>query len=121
MTKPVNQSVVKQPQKITDLSSALKSGLPVVVDLGADWCPACKMLKPVVEKLQKDLQGKVVFLTLDIDHNQELAAKYRVNLIPTLIIYDKKGQLKDLSTGYQSEEQIIGKLKKLELLSNGPK
>ncbi|MBW3518961.1 thioredoxin [Flavobacterium sp. NKUCC04_CG] len=65
----------------------LKSDKPVVVDFWAVWCGPCKMLGPVIEELSSDFEGKVVVGKVDVDANQEFAAKYGVRNIPTVLIF----------------------------------
>lgn len=66
-------------------AEALKSTLPVVVDLWAPWCGPCKMLGPIIEDIAKEYTGKVTFGKLNIDDNPQTASSYQVNSIPTLL------------------------------------
>ncbi len=65
----------------------LKSGVPTVVDFYADWCGPCRMVSPVVEDLANEYNGKLSFLKLNVDENQDIASKYEIFSIPTLLIF----------------------------------
>ena len=61
----------------------------VLVDFYATWCQPCKMMHPVLEQLKKDLDDKIRILKLDVDKNQPLAEQYRVQSVPTLILFSQ--------------------------------
>ena len=86
----------------------LKSTLPVLVDFTAVWCGPCKMLEPVVMQLSKDWNGKVKFVKLDVDDNSNLAMKYGVMGVPTLILFINGSPVQRIS-GYQPKDRIISK------------
>ena len=65
----------------------LKSDKPVVVDFWAAWCGPCKMLGPVIDEVSNDYEGKAVVAKIDVDANQEFAAKYGVRNIPTVLVF----------------------------------
>ena len=65
----------------------LNSDKPVLVDFYGDWCGPCKMMAPIIEEIAEELQGKAKVGKINVDENQELAMKYEVMSIPTLIIY----------------------------------
>ena len=76
--------------EITDANfeeTVLKSDKPVVVDFWAAWCGPCRMVGPVIEELSNDYDGKAVVGKLDVDANQEFAAKYGVRNIPTVLVF----------------------------------
>ena len=79
-------------------SEVLKSDLPVMVDFYADWCGPCKMLGPSVKAMEALFEGKVKIGQLNVDDNSDIAEKYNVMSIPTLIFF-KNGQPLDTSVG----------------------
>ena len=86
-----------------------KSQLPVLVDFWATWCPPCKMIAPIIDALAKEMAGKVKIGKLDVDQNPVTANKFRVQSIPTLIIF-KDGEEADRIVGAQSKEAMIRRL-----------
>jgi len=80
---------IKSPEQF---EKVLASTNPVFVDFWAEWCGPCRAVSPVVEELSKEYDGKVDFVKINIDDNDELAQKYNVFSIPTLAIF-KNGEL----------------------------
>ena len=79
-------------------ADVLQANEPVVVDFWAEWCGPCKMIAPALEEIATELGGKVKIAKLNIDENPELAAKFGVRSIPTLMIF-KAGEVADLQVG----------------------
>ena len=79
-------------------SLALKSDKVVMVDFWAEWCGPCRMLGPIIEELSSEYDGKAVVGKLDVDSNQEFAAKFGVRNIPTVLTF-KNGELVNRQVG----------------------
>lgn len=89
----------------------LKSELPVLLDFWAVWCPPCRMLAPVVEQLAAEYEGRVKVGKINVDEEQELAAMFRVENIPTIVVM-KNGKVTNTLVGYHPKEQLAAMLEK---------
>ena len=81
----------------------VNSDIPVFVDFWAEWCGPCRMVSPVVEQLAKDYEGKVKFVKVNVDEANEIASKFNVFSIPTLIMLNK-GEIISQQVGAASKE-----------------
>lgn len=86
-------------------SEVLQSDKPVLVDLWATWCAPCRMQGPIVEKLADELTD-VKIGKLDVDENSDIAEKYNVMSIPTLLVF-KNGEVVQKAVGVHTREQLI--------------
>ena len=86
-------------------AEVLKSNVPVLVDFWAEWCMPCRMLTPTIEKIAKDYAGKVKVGKVDTDANREIASKYRISSIPTVILF-KGGQVSQMFVGLRQEKDF---------------
>jgi len=92
-------------------STVLQSDVPVFVDFTATWCPPCKRIAPFVDQLAKDYEGRAKVVKVDVDEGGEVAAKYGVQSVPTLMVF-KKGQPVEVSTGAIPKEMMARMLDK---------
>ena len=76
----------------------VKASQPVVVDFYADWCGPCKIIEPVIHKLAEEYHGKVKFVKVDTDANQQLAMQFGIMSIPTVMFFSK-GKVEDIVIG----------------------
>ncbi len=90
-------------------TEVLNSDIPVLVDFYADWCGPCKMMAPIVERIAETYEGKLKVGKCNIDNEEEIALKYRIMSIPTIIIF-VNGEAKVKSIGALSEEELKSKI-----------
>ena len=81
----------------------LKADKPVLVDFSAEWCAPCKMAGPILDKLADEFKEKIKIVKINVDESQELAQKYQVMSIPTVIVFDK-GKETGRKIGFPGEE-----------------
>ena len=84
----------------------------VVVDFCATWCGPCRILMPVVEEVAAEMEGKAVIAKCNVDEADEVALKYGIRSIPTLLFF-KNGELADRTVGVVSKSEIINKINNL--------
>ena len=83
----------------------LKSKIPVLVDFFATWCGPCKMIAPVIAELAEKYEGKVKVGKVNVDEENELAMKYQISSIPTLVLF-KEGKIINIKVGLSSKSEI---------------
>lgn len=105
-------------EKVIELNASnfeeevLKSEVAVLVDFWALWCIPCQMVTPIVEQLAREYEGKVKFCKLNIEETPEIADRYSIMSIPTLLLF-KEGKVVDRIIGAVPKQQIITKLNKI--------
>lgn len=99
--------------ELTDdtFAAATEKGV-VLVDFYGSWCPPCKLLEPVIEKLAEDYDGKAVIARINVDDHSESAVDNTIENIPTVLIF-KNGEEIDRLFGAQKVETLAGQLDKL--------
>lgn len=97
----------------SNVNEIIESGKPVVIDFWATWCGPCKAIGPFVDELAQEYEGKVVIGKYNVDDENDLAVKYRVMSIPTLLFF-KDGKKTDIRlAGSQSKSDIQAKIEEL--------
>jgi thioredoxin 1 len=91
--------------------SVIQADTPVLVDFYADWCGPCKTQAPILGQLAEEFDGKVKFakVDIDVDGNKDLAVKYGVLSVPTLILFSS-GEVKETMVGVTSKSKLKQKL-----------
>ena len=105
--------MINEPINITDAAfekTVLKSTLPVVVDFWAPWCMPCKMVAPILEKLAKELEGKVLITKVNTDEHPQWAQKYGIQGIPTML-FIANGKIAHRQVGALPEGMLRGTIK----------
>ncbi|MBR2786147.1 MAG: thioredoxin [Clostridia bacterium] len=88
----------------------MESNKVVLIDFYADWCGPCKMMSPVIDEIANEVSENVKVCKLNVDESQDLAVKYNVMSIPTLIIF-KNGTVVNTLVGLRGKEEILSSIK----------
>lgn len=97
--------------EITDANFAeiINANQTVMIDFWATWCGPCQMIKPIVEEMAGDFEGKAIIGKIDVDENPQVSAQFGIRSIPTLLFF-KNGELVDKVVGAASKTALTSKL-----------
>lgn len=100
-------------QESAEAASGPVKGMVTMIDLGAKACIPCKMMIPVMEKVEKDFRGRAAIIFIDVWKDKEPAQRFGIRAIPTQIFFDKEGREIYRHVGFLSEEAIGSQLHKM--------
>ncbi len=101
--------------EVTDATfeqEVINSDLPVIVDFWAVWCGPCKMIAPIMEDISQEYDGKIKVAKVDVDNNPNIAVKYGIRSIPTVMIF-QDGKVKEQVIGAYPKAHFVDKVENI--------
>ena len=96
-----------------DFKALPNKGIVTMIDLGAKTCIPCKMMVPILEKMEKNYKGKAAIIFIDVLKNRDQAERFGIRAIPTQIFFDQRAKEVYRHVGFMSEKAIVNQLKKM--------
>ena len=93
----------------TSFDGLLEDERLVIVDFWATWCGPCRMLSPLLDEVEEEMEDKILVVKVNIDDAEEIAMRYRIMSIPTLIFF-KNGEMVDRSVGAMPKNVLVDKI-----------
>jgi len=100
-------------EKASNFSNLPVEGMVTMIDLGAKKCIPCKMMAPIMEKMEKQYQGRAAMVFIDVWEHREQAQRFGIRAIPTQIFYDANGKEVSRHIGFMAEKDIVATMTKL--------
>ena len=95
-----------------NFDSIIQDSKPVVIDFHALWCGPCKVQSPVLKEIANELGDRIRVIKIDVDQNREIASRYNIQSVPTLMVF-KKGEIKYKQAGVHSKSQLMNVINNL--------
>lgn len=95
-----------------NFNELINSEIPVIIDAYAEWCGPCKVQSPILKEVAQEMGNKIRVIKVDVDKNPEIASRYDIRGVPTLMIF-KKGAIKYRQAGLHSKPQLMNVLKNI--------
>lgn len=102
---------MSQELNVTDFESFIQqSDKPVIVDFWAPWCGPCSVFGPIIDSIGEKYSSRVTVAKVNVDNNMELAQKYSVMSIPTVVVFEANGRIGKVIVGAYPEDELVAKL-----------
>jgi thioredoxin 1 len=96
-----------------NVNELIASGQPILIDFWATWCGPCMGMSPIIDELASEYEGKVLIGKYNVDEENDLAAKYRIMSIPTILFFKNGEKVNIRLAGGQSRETLVQKIEEL--------
>lgn len=106
-------TTISYSETIVDFNVLPVKGMVTMIDLGAKKCIPCKMMAPIMEKMEKKYDGRAAIIFIDVWEHREQASRFGIRAIPTQIFYDADGKEVSRHVGFMSEDDIVKTLSQL--------
>jgi len=93
-------------------NSLIDSPVPVIIDAYAEWCAPCRVQSPILKEIASELQDKIRVIKIDVDKNYEIANKFNIRGVPTIMIF-KNGEMKYSQAGLHTKHQLMSVLQSI--------